>query len=44
MSLIEVAGLTHSYSEREVLQDLNLSIGRGEVFTPEPVKQRSCVL
>jgi tungstate transport system ATP-binding protein len=32
MSLIEVAGLTHSYSEREVLQDLNLSIGRGEVF------------
>jgi tungstate transport system ATP-binding protein len=32
MSLIEVAGLTHSYSEREVLQDLNLGIGRGEVF------------
>ncbi len=32
MSLIEVAGLTHSYSEREVLQDLNLSIGKGEVF------------
>jgi tungstate transport system ATP-binding protein len=32
MSLIEVAGLTHSYCEREVLQDLNLSIGRGEVF------------
>jgi tungstate transport system ATP-binding protein len=32
MSLIEVAGLTHNYSEREVLQDLNLSISRGEVF------------
>ena len=32
MSLIEVAGLTHSYSERDVLQDLNLRIGRGEVF------------
>jgi tungstate transport system ATP-binding protein len=32
MSLIEVAGLTHSYSEREVLQNLNLSIGGGEVF------------
>jgi tungstate transport system ATP-binding protein len=32
MSLIKVAGLTHSYSEREVLQDLNLSIGKGEVF------------
>jgi tungstate transport system ATP-binding protein len=32
MSLIEVAGLTHSYGEREVLQDLNLSIGKGEVF------------
>jgi tungstate transport system ATP-binding protein len=32
MSLIEVAGLTHSYSEREVLQDLNLSISKGEVF------------
>jgi tungstate transport system ATP-binding protein len=32
MSLIEVTGLTHSYNERDVLQDLNLSIGRGEVF------------
>jgi tungstate transport system ATP-binding protein len=32
MSLIKVASLTHSYGEREVLQDLNLSIGRGEVF------------
>jgi tungstate transport system ATP-binding protein len=31
-SIIEVAGLTHSYGEREVLQDLNLSIGKGEVF------------
>jgi tungstate transport system ATP-binding protein len=31
-SIIEVAGLTHSYGEREVLQDLNLSIGEGEVF------------
>jgi tungstate transport system ATP-binding protein len=32
-SIIEVAGLTHSYGKREVLQDLNLSIGKGEVFT-----------
>ncbi|MFO7773599.1 MAG: ABC transporter ATP-binding protein [Dehalococcoidia bacterium] len=32
MSLIKVAGLTHRYGEREVLQDLNLSIGKGEVF------------
>ena len=32
MSLIKIAGLTHSYGEREVLQDLNLSIGKGEVF------------
>jgi tungstate transport system ATP-binding protein len=32
MSLIEVLGLSHSYGEREVLQDLNLSIGKGEVF------------
>jgi tungstate transport system ATP-binding protein len=32
MSAIEVAGLTHSYSEREVLQDLYLKIGKGEVF------------
>jgi tungstate transport system ATP-binding protein len=32
MSLIKVAGLTHRYGEREVLQDLNLSIARGEVF------------
>ena len=32
MSLIRAAGLTHSYSEREVLQDLNLSIERGEAF------------
>ena len=32
MSLIRVAGLTHTYGEREVLRDLNLSVGRGEVF------------
>jgi tungstate transport system ATP-binding protein len=32
MSLIKVAGLTHRYGEREVLQDLNLSIASGEVF------------
>jgi tungstate transport system ATP-binding protein len=31
-SIIEVIGLTHRYGEREVLQDLSLSIGRGEVF------------
>src|SRR5512136_1752516 len=31
-SLIEVAGLTHSYGKREVLRGLDLSIGRGEVF------------
>ena len=31
-SIIEVAGLSHNYGEREVLQDLNLSIGKGEVF------------
>ncbi len=32
MSSIEVVGLAHSYSEREVLQDLYLRIGKGEVF------------
>src|SRR4030066_2412154 len=32
MSLLEVAGLTHRYGEREVLKDLDLSIGKGEVF------------
>ena len=32
MSLIKVVGLSHSYGEREILQDLNLSIGKGEVF------------
>jgi tungstate transport system ATP-binding protein len=32
MSLIKVTGLTHSYGEQEVLQDLNLSIAKGEVF------------
>ena len=31
-SIIEVAGLTHSYGEQKILQDLNLSIGKGEVF------------
>ena len=31
-SVIEVADLNHSYGERKVLQDLNLSIGKGEVF------------
>jgi tungstate transport system ATP-binding protein len=31
-SIIEVTGLSHNYGEREVLRDLNLSIGRGEVF------------
>ncbi len=31
-SIIEVTGLNHSYGERKVLQDLNLSIGKGEVF------------
>jgi tungstate transport system ATP-binding protein len=32
MSLIEVAGLNHSYGERKVLQDLNLGVAKGEVF------------
>lgn len=32
MSLIEVAGLTHSYGERRILQDLDLTVGNGEVF------------
>jgi tungstate transport system ATP-binding protein len=31
-SIIEVAGLTHRYGEREILQGLSLSIDRGEVF------------
>jgi tungstate transport system ATP-binding protein len=31
-SIIEVAGLNHSYGERKILQDLNLGIGKGEVF------------
>jgi len=30
--LIEAAGISHSYGERKVLQDLNLSIGKGEAF------------
>ncbi len=32
MSLIEVAGITHRYGERAVLQNINLSVGRGDVF------------
>jgi tungstate transport system ATP-binding protein len=32
MSLVEVAGLNHIYGERKVLQDLDLAIGKGEVF------------
>jgi tungstate transport system ATP-binding protein len=31
-SMIEVTGLTQRYGEREVLQNLSLSIGKGEVF------------
>jgi tungstate transport system ATP-binding protein len=30
--LVEIVGLSHSYGEREVLQGLSLSIGKGEVF------------
>jgi len=32
MSLIEVAGITHRYDERAVLQNINLSVDRGAVF------------
>jgi len=32
MSLIEVAGITHRYGERAVLQNVNLSVDSGEVF------------
>lgn len=32
MALIEVAGVTHEYDERPVLQNINLSIDRGDVF------------
>jgi len=32
MSLIEIAGITHRYGERAVLQNINLSVGRGDVF------------
>ncbi len=32
MSLIEVAGITHRYGERAVLQNVNLSVNSGEVF------------
>ncbi|MCJ7669252.1 MAG: ABC transporter ATP-binding protein, partial [Dehalococcoidia bacterium] len=31
-TLVEVVDLNHSYGEREVLQGLSLSIGKGEVF------------
>ena len=31
-TLVEVVDLSHSYGEREVLQGLSLSIGKGEVF------------
>ena len=31
-TLVEVVGLSHSYGERKVLQGLDLSIGKGEVF------------
>ncbi len=30
--LIEISGISHSYGEQKVLQDLNLSVGKGEVF------------
>jgi tungstate transport system ATP-binding protein len=32
MTLIEVAGVTHKYTERLVLQNINLSVDRGDVF------------
>jgi len=32
MSLIEVTGLNHSYGEQAVLENINLSFDRGEVF------------
>jgi tungstate transport system ATP-binding protein len=32
MSLIEVAGVTHRYDERAVLQNINLSVDRGAMF------------
>jgi len=32
MSLVEVIGLHHRYGPRPILQDINLSIDRGEVF------------
>jgi tungstate transport system ATP-binding protein len=33
MPLIQVVDLSHRYGEREVLQGLSLSVGKGEVFT-----------
>jgi len=32
MSLIEVTGLNHRYGERAILENINLSVDRGEVF------------
>ena len=32
MSLIEIAGLNHRYGERAILENINLSVDRGEVF------------
>jgi len=32
MSLIEVTGLNHRYGEQAILEDINLSVDRGEVF------------
>jgi len=32
MSLIEVVGLNHRYGGRAILENINLSVGRGEVF------------
>ena len=32
MSLIEVTGLNHKYGERAILENINLSVDRGEVF------------
>jgi len=33
MSLIEVTGLNHRYGERAILENINLNVDRGEVFT-----------
>ncbi|TEU17325.1 MAG: ABC transporter ATP-binding protein, partial [Dehalococcoidia bacterium] len=32
MSLIEVTGLNHRYGEQAILENINLSVDRGEVF------------